>query len=204
MGLGGLGSSTSVILAKSGPQHMRIVDDDIVSSINLHRQILYDERDIGRSKAEVAGRKLLNMSPGSEIEIRHVKLDRRNLHLLKARFVLDCTDNLETRFLINAYCTRNKIPWIYTTVAGDHGFARVMVPGGPCLKCFYKQPMESDNSKNIGVLNTAVQMAASIQSEMALRFLRGKIDDKLLSFDVWQNRISRIKVSRNPGCEVCR
>jgi len=199
VGLGGLGTNVAKILAESNVANLVIIDEDRVEGDNLHRQVLYEEKDIGKLKAHVAKRhlhKLTNMN----IKAITAKIDQHNIYLINYDLVLDCTDNMESKLLINKYCHIKNIPWIYCSVAGALGFIRYME--GPCLQCFTKKkPLTAES---LGVLPTAVSMAASIFFCMAIQRLPSKPDSLLINIDAWNMRISKSMVKRNPKCEVCR
>jgi molybdopterin/thiamine biosynthesis adenylyltransferase len=200
VGLGGIGSAAAHLMDELGVGHLILIDDDTVELDNLQRQILYDEGDLGESKVLAAQKRLSH----ARAVIHRERLTERNLHLLRSDLVLDCTDNLETRYLINRHCIEAGIPWVYCTVAGDHGFVKLITQTNGCLQCFYKRGTAGESSRDVGILNTAVQMAASVQARLALSFLSGKSpENALISFDVWHARISRIMVRKDPHCPVC-
>jgi len=204
VGVGGLGSVACKMLARTVDNDFVLFDDDIVNISNLHRQILYTEADIGEKKVDAAVRRIHDINPKLSVTANAVKLTKSNLNKLDARVVLDCADNLKISYLLNRYCVKKKIPLIFATVAGDHGFVKV-IDGDACLNCFYKQPREAENSGNIGVLNTAVTLASSIQLEMAMQILKGQPYEKsLISFDIYNLRITKIKVLQRKDCGVCR
>jgi molybdopterin-synthase adenylyltransferase len=204
IGVGGLGSTAADMIVREGFNTIILIDDDIIELSNLQRQVLYDERDLGKYKVEVAKQKLLNINSTVHIKIYKEKITKENINLIKSNLVLDCCDSIDTRLLVNEYCFKHKIPWVYTTVAGDHGFAKIITQNTACLECFYKNPKEPETSQNIGILNTAVHLASSIQVTLAFQFLNNKeYDDSLISFDVWNPRITKIKVKKNPECKVC-
>jgi len=198
VGLGGLGTHVAKIMANSRV-NIILIDSDFVAIDNLHRQVLYDENDIGKYKAVTARKKLKQLYPQAKIRSFVARINEKNIYLLDSDLVFDCSDNLDTKYLINRYCTKNKLPWVYCTVAGSKGFVRAM--SGACLKCFYKtKPLTSES---LGILPTAVSMAAAFQTSLGLMILAGKIDDHLISFDAWDLQIKKISVKKNPRCEVC-
>jgi molybdopterin/thiamine biosynthesis adenylyltransferase len=202
VGLGGLGSATALTLVREGITDLLLIDDDIVELSNLDRQSLYTEEDIGHKKVKCAAKALHSIDPSANIVIRKQMLDEKSVGLLDEKIVLDCTDNLKARYLINSYCVKNRIPWVFCTVSGDHGLVRFMAPEGPCLKCFYKKPSDPETSRSIGILNSAVQLASSIQSTLALKHLSGEsVPDELISFSAWHSKLTKIKV--NKTCERC-
>ena len=103
IGMGGLGCPLAEFLTRSGIGSIGIVDHDLVSLSNIHRQTLYDEKDIGKSKVHVAQKKLQNINSKTKINIFNFKLDKKNfIKIIKNYdYVVDGTDNFETKFLIN-------------------------------------------------------------------------------------------------------
>ena len=114
VGIGALGTVAAELLARAGIGSLRLIDRDVVEESNLQRQILFTEKDVGKSKSVMAAEKLKEINSLIKIESYPLHLDPKNVSLLQdADLVLDCTDNLETRFLINDHCRKEKIPWIY-------------------------------------------------------------------------------------------
>ncbi|MEI7947363.1 MAG: HesA/MoeB/ThiF family protein, partial [bacterium] len=144
VGCGALGGLQAELLARMGVGELRISDFDVVSLMNLHRQILYTEQDVATQKAKIEAAvdhlRLVNSSV--RLVARSEKIISENIdgYLSGATVVLDATDNIETRFLINDWCVVHQVPWIYTGVSGTAGLILPIVPGGPCLRCLYPEP----------------------------------------------------------------
>src|SRR5881275_3016116 len=123
VGCGATGSALASLLARAGVGSLRIIDRDYVEASNLQRQLLFDEEDARQSfpKAEAAARKLATIN--SEIHVEpHVKdLTPHTISLLDGvDLVLDCTDNFETRYLINDFAVERRKPWIYAAAVGSY------------------------------------------------------------------------------------
>jgi len=117
VGLGGLGSALAIHMVRAGIGELRLIDEDIVDESNLQRQILYDEKDIGKGKISVAKEKLKRMNSQVEIKVYNEKLNRENISdFSNVDIILDGSDNMVTRFLINDFCMKIKKPWIYCGV----------------------------------------------------------------------------------------
>ena len=115
--------------------------------------------------------------------------------------MIDCTDNLTARFLINDYCY-NKIPWIHTAAIKYTGVIFNILPKKPCLKCIYKTNLDLERCEEFGVLNTIVSLTSSIAATQAIKILLKKpIEESLIRFNIWSNEIEKIKV--NKTCEKC-
>jgi adenylyltransferase/sulfurtransferase len=209
-GCGGLGSAAASALVRAGVGQVRIADRDVVEISNLHRQILYDEEDVGAGlpKVEAAARRLRRIDSTAQVEARAVEIDAANVEEIigDVALVLDGTDNMETRYLLNEACVKLGTPWIYTGVAGAAGMIMTILPGdGPCFRCLFPAPPESQGSERGGpVLGPVPAVAASIQALEAVKILAGAEPSRgLLSFDLWGGHWQRIEVERNPDCPVC-
>lgn len=170
---------------------MTLIDRDLVEERNLDRQKLYSKKDIGQAKAEVLGKKF-------KYDYKILDLDYTNISTLKDfDLVIDCTDNLETRFLINEYCSKNKISWIYTAIVGSQ--ARSMASTGDfCFRCIFAEVKGLETCTTAGVdLNLAETLAIVVKEE-AERILAGKTSRGLWANGQW------IKVNRNKSCPVCK
>lgn len=124
----------------------------------------------------------------------------------KIDLILDCTDNLETRFLLNDYSIKNKIPFIYSSAVGSKGYVFNVLNGknSPCLRCFLKEAQQLDTCETVGVVNTITNLVSSIQVNEALKILLNKNFEKnLLFFDIWRNELLKIKVNKNKNCICC-
>lgn len=205
IGLGATGSSSAELLARAGIGELILIDRDIVELDNLQRQSLYNEEDIGNVKAEAIKNHLKKINSEVSIKALVMDLDYRNVDSLKADLILDCTDNIETRNLINEYCRKNKISWIYSGVIGSNGLI-LNVTGDYCFNCVF------DNIKSEllgtcdtkGVLNTIVKVISGIQVNEALKILTKKAySQELIYFNIWDNKLEKTKVKKSNKCKVC-
>ena len=211
VGCGALGGLQAELLARMGVGELRIADFDVVSLMNLHRQILYTEEDVeqGRAKIDAALAKLLTLNRAVRLVARNERVTARNIddYLTGATVVMDATDNIETRFLINDWCVAHQVPWIYTGVAGTSGMILPVVPGGPCLRCFYPETPEADaiaHPNKDGVLSTTVAMAVSLQVTQLIKILNKTVQSgDLIRFNVWEPSVKLLKLSKNPRCICC-
>jgi len=209
VGLGALGSVSAGLLARAGIGRLILIDRDIVELSNLQRQSLYDEYDTGKPKALAAKEKLNRINSEVKIELFIDDLNFKNIEKIfdgKLDLILDCTDNLETRFLINDLCVKNKIPFIYSSAVGSKGYVFNIIPGKTaCLRCFLKEAGHLDTCETTGVLNSITHLVPSIQSSEAIKILLNKnnIETNLLFFDVWKNELMKIKINKNKSCACC-
>lgn len=205
IGLGALGSSVSEMLVRAGIKNLILIDRDIIELSNLQRQSLYLESDINKLKAVVAKERLLQIDSKSNIKSYSEDLDFSNIGLIKSDLVLDCTDNFETRFLINDFCLSKNIPWIYSAVVGSKGMIFNIIPGEACFSCIFKESSQSlGTCETFGILNSAVNSIASIQFTEAVKILTNQNPSKeLIIFDVWSLELNKLKVSKNKNCSSC-
>jgi adenylyltransferase/sulfurtransferase len=211
IGLGALGSVASNILARIGVGRIALVDRDYVELSNLHRQALFDERDIGLPKAVAAKNELQKIN--SLVTIKEFVTDFNSANaeeLVKdVNLILDGTDNLETRFLINDVAVKLGVPWVYASCISTLGMTFNIVPGKtPCLRCVMPSlpPTGSlDTCETAGILSTAPAVIASIQSTEAIKILLGKeFSKKLCVVNVWTNRTDFLNIRPDKNCRTCQ
>jgi len=186
-----------------------VVDRDIVDLSNLQRQALFAEADIGRPKAKVAEEKLSRIN--SEVEVRGMVADVNHANIESlvrgATVVLDATDNMDTRFLVNDACVKHGIPWIYAGAVGVTGMIMPVVQGGPCLRCVFPnlpQPGQLPTCDTVGIVNTLPAVVAGFEVTEAFKIMQGREPIKeLIVVDVWQGEVQKIKVKKNPKCGTC-
>ena len=201
VGLGALGTNVSSLLVRAGI-NLKLIDFDKIDLTNLQRQSLYTEKDINKQKAIISKARLKEINSEISITSFNEKLNNSNLHLLDSDLVIDCTDNLTTRFLINDYCY-NKIPWIHTAAIKETGVLFNILPNKPCLKCIYKRNIDLDRCEEFGVLNSIVSLIASLALTQTIKILLNKDPEtNLLRFNIWNNNLEKIKV--NKICEKCQ
>src|SRR6202521_149214 len=185
VGCGATGSVLASLLARAGVGTIRIIDRDYVEPSNLQRQTLFDETDAAESlpKAIAAARKIATFNSAIVIEPHVADLTPTNIGILleDAEFILDGTDNFETRYLINDFAVKNSIPWIYTAAVGSYVVTLNVLPGKTaCLACIFPEPPQGafETCETAGILNSAVSLAASIAATEATKVLVGA-DDRL-------------------------
>jgi adenylyltransferase/sulfurtransferase len=214
IGCGALGTVAANNLTRTGVGKISILDRDFVELNNLQRQMLFDEKDVGEPKAIAATRKLKSIN--SEIEIIPIVKDLNHTNveeiIKEADLVLDGTDNIQTRMLINDVCVREKIPWIYTGAIGTSGMTMNILPGAACIRCLYPsipKPGALPTCDTMGVLNTITVIMGSMASTEAIKILLGEAkpenehDSSLVVYDTWNNSFDNILVRKNEKCECC-
>src|SRR5512136_2837315 len=209
IGCGALGTNALSFLVRAGVGQVVVVDRDIVEESNLQRQTLFSESDVGRPKAKAAEEHLQEVN--SEIAVTGMVADITYANIPNivrgATVVLDATDNMDTRFLVNDACVKLGIPWIYAGAVGVTGMVMPIVPGGPCLRCVFPslpQPGQLPTCDTVGIINTLPSMVAALEATEAFKIMEGKAPTKELMFlDVWQSDLQKITVRRNPQCQAC-
>ncbi len=200
VGVGGLGSITAELLARMQPKKLILIDFDKIEEINLERQILYDKKDIGKSKVICAKEKLEQFC---DIEIKNGKLTKENIDFQNIDLLIDCTDNVAIRLVINEYCRRNKIPWIYSAAVQQIGSVFFVSPEGPCYECF-NQDKQGKKCSEVGVLNSTVSIVASLVVNIAIEYLIFNIYPKeLFRLNLKNYSFDKILVNKNPSCKLC-
>ena len=206
VGLGAIGSNTANLLARAGI-NLILIDRDIVELENLQRQTLYDEKDIGKPKSIQAKKKLKLINSDIKIKAFVEDLNYNNIdELIKSDLILDCSDNMETRFLINDYSIKNEIPWIYAAVLGVNAMSMNIVPQKtPCFRCIFKESNTiTENCNSVGVLNTITNLIATIQVNESLKILTNQEFNKtLVLFNIWNLYMQKFKINKNINCEAC-
>jgi len=216
IGVGALGGHLADQLARAGVGLLRIADRDIVELTNLQRQTLFDERDAAASaaKAEAAARRLSQVNSQITIEPLVTDVWAGNIEELieGIDLILDGTDNVQTRYLINDAAVKSGISWIHGACVGTEGRVLAIVPGqGACLRCVYPDPPaagELPTCDTAGILQSAAAAVASLQAAAATRILTGQFtgaDQKLWKLDIWSGRFASIDLSdaRREDCPCC-
>ena len=218
IGCGAIGSMQADLLVRAGLGFLRICDRDFLEENNLQRQALFDENDVAEQipKAEAAKRRLASVNSRVRTEAVVAHVDHTNIERLVAGadVILDGTDNLETRFLINDASVKLGIPWVYGAVISSTGLVMPIVPGRtPCLRCVFESappPGTTPTCDTAGVIGPVVGVVASLQAAEAMKILTGNLDDvrsELLSVDVWEGRYQPMDVAgakESGDCRCCK
>jgi molybdopterin/thiamine biosynthesis adenylyltransferase len=215
VGCGALGGHICEQLVRAGVGFVRIADRDIVELTNLQRQVLFDEEDARRGlpKAVAAAQRLGRINSEVTIEPAVVDVDGANIEELAAvDLILDGTDNVETRYLINDVAVKRSTPWIYGACVKTDGRVMAVVPGKTaCLRCVFPDPPkgnELETCDTAGVLGPAAAVVGAMQSAIAIRLLVSGGQDvptDLLACDVWSGEFRKIDLSQAklPECICC-
>ncbi len=212
IGLGGLGSSSSVYLAAAGVGHLVLVDFDEVDISNLQRQIVHATKDIGRPKVDSAKEYLLELNPEIQVTKIDHKIENEELEeqVKLATVIVDCSDNFQTRFAINDACVKYKIPLV--SGAAIRFEAQVSVfdsrhEDSPCYRCLYGSEAEVEQSCTAnGVISPLLGIVGSIQACEAMKIIMNlgeTLEGRLLLLDVMHMEWHTAKLNKDPSCPVC-
>jgi adenylyltransferase/sulfurtransferase len=211
VGLGALGSVAAERLVRAGAGKLILVDRDIVELSNLQRQALYTEADTNKAKTDALATHLLSIRAALTIITHATDLNYRNIDkiLHPSDIIIDGTDNLSTRSLINEYAKEQGIPWIYGAAVGTTGRVMLFSPDGPCLSCLHKKSrMRSEETcETAGILGTTSGIVAEMQTALAIKTLIGKSTETdsstLFVLDGWDMGLRRLSVKKQPDCMTC-
>jgi adenylyltransferase/sulfurtransferase len=215
VGCGATGSALASLLARAGVGYLRLIDRDYVEASNLQRQVLFDEADAAESlpKAIAASRKIRAFNSEITVEPHPADLVPDNAAdlLANVQLILDGTDNFETRYLINDFAVSEKLPWIYAAGVGSYAVTLNVLPGQTaCLACIFPDSPKGlvETCDTSGILNSAVNLVASIAATEAMKLIvgaRDKVRHTLLSWDVWSNQHAEVSAARpRSDCRACQ
>ncbi len=216
LGCGGLGSAASLYLAAAGTGKLVIVDDDYVDSSNLQRQIVYRERDINVAKTKAMTNQLNQLNSSIQVRTITKRLDKSQLQLevMLADAVLDCSDNLPTRQLINQVCFQQSTPLISAAAIGWQGQFAVFDysqqrQNTGCYRCLYSfdELKQETNCIDSGVVGPVVGILGNYQALAALQKLAtGQFQvasGELHLFDGLRMSWKTMVISKDHACQVC-
>lgn len=210
VGVGALGCVVAELLARAGVGHLRLADRDVVELVNLQRQTLYTEDDIDRPKAEVAAERLRRVNSTIEIDAitKDVHAATVGEVLRDAGLVVDGTDNLETRYLLNEATLDRHIPFVYGGAIGTYGMVlAISSPTTACFRCLNPKPPAPGTlptCETAGIFNPVAAQVGALEAGEAIRLFLGEPPSgDLLVVDGWRPEIQRIRVERRQDCPAC-
>jgi molybdopterin/thiamine biosynthesis adenylyltransferase len=211
VGLGALGSPAALYLAAAGVGRIGLVDDQAVELSNLNRQVLYGVADVGRAKVDAARDRLEQLDPSLQFELMRENVNPANAARLLERYdvIVDGTDAFEAKFLLNDAAVLLKRPLIHGAVLQWGGQVLTVLPGGPCLRCLFREPPEPGavpSCEEAGVIGAATAVVGSVQAEEALKVLTGVGDTlvgRIFQHDGLRAENRTIVFPRDPSCPVC-
>ena len=211
VGVGGLGTVSSLYLALAGVGHLVLIDQDTVEVKNLHRQILYSVDDVHYPKAEAAANRLRKLNPLIRIDPVSENVNVSNVERLLsgANCVVDGLDNMATRYLVNRACVKLKIPYVFGAAIGLEGNLSVFVPPEtPCLECVLPNLSDSDMQRcdTRGVLGATPGIIGAMQAMETIKVLAGigsPLKGKLMVCDFNDMYFTNIEVTKRANCTAC-
>jgi len=213
IGMGGLGCPVAEFLTRSGIGTLGIVDDDIVNVSNIHRQSLYNEKDLNKFKVKVAQKKLKNINPKTKINIFALKLNNINSKKIiqSYDYIVDGTDNFQSKFLINSLSLKYKKFLVTGAISKFDGHVftfNFKNQKNPCLKCFYQEEKISDDILNCeyeGILGTVAGIVGTIQANEILKKILNigqTLNGYMLILDLLNLNFRKVKLNKRKKC-IC-
>tara|TARA_A100000164_G_C21879629_1_gene759545 strand:+ start:384 stop:1130 length:747 start_codon:yes stop_codon:yes gene_type:complete len=207
IGVGGLGCPIVDILSRAGIGEIGIVDNDIVSLSNIHRQTLFDNQDLGKNKVSVVKNKLKKINPNVKVKIFKKKINNKNIKSITQNFnyIIDGSDNFKTKLLLNDYCRMKKKIFISGAISKFDGhvfsfdFKSV---NSPCLRSFfqYLDPNEDLlNCEEDGVIGTVASIIGNIQANEVLKrilSIGNSLKNEVLIINILNLNFRRVKIAR--------
>lgn len=210
VGAGGTGGTVAQLLVRAGVGKITVIDRDVVEESNLHRQLLYEEGDVGAPKALLAAERLRAINSGVDVEGLAEDFSPANAEALvrDSDIAMDGTDNLETRYLLNDACVKLGRPWVYVGAVGTYGMVSLFdARGGPCFRCLLPSMPSAGTvptCATAGVLNTAPVAMGALAATEAIKYLAGEMAPRgLLLLDLWTGERHEIKLEKRPDCPCC-
>ena len=205
IGCGGLGTSAAQYLTMTGVENITLIDYDVVELSNINRQTLFFEEDIGLPKIEVLKKKLQKINPESNIKIINVKLTKNNIEKIigKIQFILDCTDNFKTRYLINKFCFDQRKILVSAALQNFDiqvsAFAAWKKKSFPCYNCLFPQKKITalNNCDTMGVIAYSAGIGGLLQATISINILISKSTkffSQLILFDCLNTNFKKIKI----------
>lgn len=193
VGLSGVGSSVAEMLVRTGI-NVRIIDKGRIFQHDLQQTSLYLEEDLDKFKAKQGKKRLEDINKSVQIKAFHEDLTETNVYLVESDLVIDCSNDLKVSLIIDKYCSKKKIPMIYSYVAGTQG--QIFVIRDTTLSSI------SNNVKNMrisekGIMAATVQIAAGIiAAEAAKILLKQPVEKNMISFDIWNASFEKTNVKK--------
>ena len=211
VGAGGLGCPVLEFLARAGVGNIGVIDNDIVSLSNLHRQSLYETPNIGKSKVTIIKKKIKLINPSTKVKTYNFRLNNINFKKIinNYDYLVDGSDNFKTKFLLNDICLKYKKFLVTGAISKFDGhiftfdFKDKKIP---CLRCFFQESKISDeflNCESEGILGSLAGIVGTIQANEVLKQILniGKnLDGLILILDLLNLNIRKVKVKKRKNC----
>ncbi|WP_454780679.1 ThiF family adenylyltransferase [Legionella sp. WA2022007384] len=210
VGAGGIGATLLPYLAGAGVGTLGIIDDDRIEESNLHRQILYQEKDIHQLKATTAKMKLQALNSNINIQAYDVRLNDENAEDIISQYdlVADCSDNFHTRYLTHGICYRLEKPYVYASAYQFQGHCSLFYGReNPCLHCLFPViPDSVANCQNGGVLGPLPGLLGILQATEIIKWITQSgvsLLNRLLCIDFLSMEMKNIHLVKNKECQFC-
>lgn len=211
VGLGAAGTPAASYLASAGIGQLGLLDNDKVDLSNLQGQVLFDSRDIGKTKLEVAHARLKALSPELKIELFETKLRASNaLELVRSYdLVIDGTNSTASHYLINDASMITERPFLFAHVSRYTGQVGFFAPGGPCYRCLFPKPPSIFNAhaaEEEGVLAALPGLMGTLAATEALKYFleSGRmLKGRILSWDTLHGEFRTVPFQKEAHCPAC-
>jgi molybdopterin/thiamine biosynthesis adenylyltransferase len=209
VGVGGIGCPVAIALARAGVGTLGLVDDDEVEISNLHRQILFSERDVGSPKVDAAAGALRSIAPGVRVEAHRERLVPSSASRLVAGYdlVVEGSDNFATKFLTADACVLAHRPVVQAAAVRWHGTALAVGPsGGPCYRCLFEDLPREDapNCAEAGVMGPVVGVVGALAAGLALEAIDGaNVAGTLVTYEGKTDALRRRTIQKRAECMLC-
>lgn len=212
IGAGGLGSPSSMYLAAAGVGTIGIIDDDVVDSSNLQRQILHSTERIGMPKVDSAEKTIVGLNPDVKVKKYRERMTSDNVLDILADFdvIVDGADNFQTRYLLNDAALKLGKPVVHSSIFRFEGQMTVFsAEGSPCYRCLYPEPPppeEAPSCQEAGVLGVLPGIMGVLQATEAIKLILGlgtTLAGRLLVYDALKTKFRELKLRHDPKCPTC-
>ena len=210
VGAGGIGAPAAIALAEAGVRSIRVADDDRVERSNLHRQILFEEADVGSDKLDAFARGLARRFPGIDVELHRGRAlpHTATAIVAGAGVVIDATDNFASRFLLADACALAGVPVVHAAaVRWTATVMAVSARGKPCYRCLFEDvPGEgAPDCATAGVVGPVCGVSGAIAADRAIRVLAGDASafGSIVTFDGLRDALRSVPVRARAGCDLC-
>lgn len=204
VGLGALGSKASLYLSKAGLD-LTVIDRDFVEERNLATQ-LYRKGDVNRLKSK-AMKEIIESFTGKEVRSKSVDLMASNIEseISETDLIVDATDSLRTKLLLNDYAKKESIPMISGMIGGAIGMVLTINEDSPCLKCVLgEKPVSEESCDTLGISPGITEVVSGLQVKHAVNQLLGEPYENLHSLDLDEDILTEVKTKRRKNCSTCR
>jgi adenylyltransferase/sulfurtransferase len=213
VGAGGLGSPVIQYLAAAGVGALGVADDDVVERSNLQRQIIHGDDDVGRPKVDSAVDYVEQLNPDVDAVSHETRVTSDTVADLVDGYdyVVDASDNFQTRYLVNDYCTLTGVPFSHGAIFRFEGQVTTF-PGdddSPCYRCLFPEAPEEGtvpDCASTGVLGVLPGTVGCIQATEMVKLVMGvgeTLDERVLMYDAMDMSFEEVPLRKNPDCPVC-